>query len=324
LISLKKILHDDGATEATLLRVVRLLLQGIQEHAIVGDADDLGGLRMNIQRLSAALETGMAAAELLVQSGSVLQTFEDYNRRTDRYLKRPAGEWQAVVTMLISAVAAMATADERTVGRLREISGEVGSANGLGEVQKVRLQLAECLKALQLDIQKPPGIRSVARPAPTDTPVAALESGETNGFATRTQAEEALAAAWQSDPPSYAAVMALDRLQIFKMRFGPAVADETFRFFSDFLRRRFRPGDGIYRWNANAVLVLMARPNRLEIVRDEVARLMEVRCEHTVQTASRSILLPIAARWTVFPSMAAPKLLIHNIDAFAEAKGRNE
>jgi hypothetical protein len=55
-----------------------------------------------------------------------------------------------------------------------------------------------------------------------------------------------------------------------------------------------------------------------------VARLMEVRCEHTVQTASRTILLPIAARWTVFPSMAAPRLLIHKIDAFEAMKGGKE
>jgi len=43
-----------------------------------------------------------------------------------------------------------------------------------------------------------------------------------------------------------------------------------------------------------------------------------------VQTASRTILLPIAARWTVFPSMAAPRLLMHKIDAFAEAKAARE
>ena len=67
-------------------------------------------------------------------------------------------------------------------------------------------------------------------------------------------------------------------------------------------------------------MLSLPRPNRLEIVRDEMARLMELRYEHTVQTPSRTILLPITPRWTVFPSMAAPRLLIHKIDAFVEMK----
>ena len=84
------------------------------------------------------------------------------------------------------------------------------------------------------------------------------------------------------------------------------------------------PGDGDL---SSALAVLRATPgisNAEPLSRDEVARLMEVRCEHTVQTASRAILLPIAARWTVFPTMAAPRLLIHKIDAFEAMKGGKE
>lgn len=321
MISLKKILQDDGATEETLLRVVRLLLQGIQEHAIPGDPDDLGGLRMSIQRLTNSLEGGLTAPELLVQAGSALQTLEDYNRRTARYLKRPAGEWQAAVTMLISALAGMSMADGAKVSRLKEISGRVRSASGVEEVHKIRLQLSECLTELQLDTrrQKEQDIRLSEIPVEEAGPPPAGNDAAT-GFANRAQAEEALVQAWQTDPPSYVAVMALDRLQIFNMRFGHSVGDEVLRYYGEFLRARLRPGDRIFRWSNGALLALLPRPNRLEIVRDEVARLMDIRCEHTVQTASRTILLPIAARWTVFPSMAAPRLLIHKIDAFLEMK----
>ena len=118
--------------------------------------------------------------------------------------------------------------------------------------------------------------------------------------------------------------MVLDRLQIFNMRFGHTVGDEAFRYFATFLRGQFRPTDQIFRWSGPVLVALMSRPSRLEIVHDEVARLMESRCEHTVQTASRAILLPIAARWSVFPSMAAPRLLIHKIDGFAAAKSEQE
>jgi len=316
LISLKKILQDDGTAGETLLRVIRLLLQGMQDHAIEGDAEDLAGFRMYIQRLIAALEGGLAESEFLVQAGSALQTLEDYNRRTARYLKRPVGEWQAIATMLISAIAGMSE-DERTASRLREISAGVRSANGSDEVHKIRLQLSECLTELQLDSRRQKSgdgrgaAEAAADPAPEDSAQKAA------GVSTRAEAEAALASAWQTDPPSYVAVMALDRLQIFNMRFGHSVGDEVVRFYAGFLRARVRESDRLFRWSAGALLVLLPRPNRLEIVRDEIARLMEARCEHTVQTTSRTILLPIAARWTVFPSMAAPRLLIHKIDAFA-------
>jgi GGDEF domain-containing protein len=86
--------------------------------------------------------------------------------------------------------------------------------------------------------------------------------------------------------------MALDRLQVFNMRFGRSVGDEVVRYYGEFRRERLRAGDRIFRWSDGALVVLLLRPNRLEFVRDEVARLMEVRCEHTVQTASRPFCCP--------------------------------
>ena len=92
MISLKKILQDGDGGEETLLRVVRLLLQGVERHAIEGDPDDLGTFRISMQRFANSLEGDPTASEMLVQAGSVLNVLEDYNRRTARYLKRPAGE----------------------------------------------------------------------------------------------------------------------------------------------------------------------------------------------------------------------------------------
>jgi GGDEF domain-containing protein len=322
-ISLKKILQDDGATEETLLRIVRLLLQGIQQHAIEGDPEDVNWLRAGIQRLTNSLEGELTVSELLVQAGSVLQTLEDYNRRTTRYLKRPTGEWQAAVIMLISAIASMHPDNGPRVSQLREIAGGVRAASGPEEAHKIRLQLSEFLTALQLDNRHRDADPPDPPPSPAERQLTKAGGEPVTGLATRSQAEEALAGAWQTDPPSYVAVMAMDRLRIFNMRFGHSVGDEVIRYYGEFLRERLRPEDRMFRWSNAALLVLLPRPNRLEIVRDEIGRLMDVRCEHTVQTASRTILLPITARWTVFPSMAAPRLLIHKIDAFAEMAGKN-
>ncbi len=320
MISLKKIPPND-ATEESFLRVVRLLLEGIGQRAIEGEPEDTEAFHADIQKLTSSLECNPAIPELLIQAGSALHTLEDYNRRTTRYLKRSAGEWQAVVTMLLSAMSGMfAPAEEKTV-RLREIAGRVRIAGDVEEIHKIRLQLAECLTELRLDSLRQKGQESripastPSAPAPTTA-----VNDEVTGFSTRAQAEESLVHAWQTEPPSYVAVMALDRLQIFNRRFGHSVGDEVLRHYSEFLRPRLRSGDRIFRWSDGALVALLPRPNRLEIVRDEMARLMDVQCEHTVQTPSRTILLPISARWTVFPSMAAARLLIHKIDAFAEMR----
>ncbi|HEX3748800.1 MAG TPA: diguanylate cyclase [Bryobacteraceae bacterium] len=312
MISLKKILQDDGETLETLLRVVRLLLQGIDQHAIEGDPDDLGGFRTGIQKLTHALEGELTASELLVQAGSALHSLEDYNRRTSRYLRRPAGEWQAAVAMLASAMAGMQAGNPVQAGRLRDVAARVRSLTSAEEAHKMRLELAECLTELRLEARVQKDAEAREEPAPSGT-----AADTVTGLSTRAQAEEALAGAWQTDPPSYVAVMALDRLQIFNMRFGHSVGDEVLRYYGEFLRARLRPGDRLFRWGRQALVALLPRANRLEIVRDELGRVMDARCEHTVQTASRTILLPISSRWTVFPSMAAPRLLVHKIDAFA-------
>ena len=318
MISLKKIVQDDGANEPALSPIVRLLLRGIERHAIEGDPDDLAAFRTSIQGLAASLDGGLAESELLLQAGSAVETLEDYNRRTARYLKRAAGEWQAVVTMLASALAGMSAAGEEKIHRFREIAGRVRSAGAADEVHKIRLQFAECLAELQLETRHQKDQGASTPPPATEEPSPPQAANDPiTGFPARPQAEEALVHAWQTDPPSYVVVMALDRLQIFNMRFGHSVGDEVLRYFAGFLRGQFPVSDRIFRWSGSALMVLMPRPNRLEIVRDEVARLMDARCEHTVQTASRTILLPITARWAVFPSMAAPRLLIHKIDAFA-------
>jgi len=303
------------------MRIVQLLLQGIERHAIEGDPDDLAQLRASIQRLTNSLGGGLAISELLAQAGAALRTLEDYNRRTARYLRRPAGEWQAVVTLLTSAIAGMAADGEESTRRLREIAGRVRSASGFEEVHQLRLELSECLAELQPETRRQ---KDQDARAPVTATVESAPSPEgkdpVTGFPSRPQAEEAVAHAWQTDPPSYVAVMVLDRVPMFNARFGHSVGDEVLRYFGEFLQAQLREGDRIFRWGRATLVALLPRPNCLEIVRDEVARLMDARCEHTVQTASRTILLAIAARWTVFPSIAAPRLLIHKIDAFSGMK----
>jgi hypothetical protein len=53
--------------------------------------------------------------------------------------------------------------------------------------------------------------------------------------------------------------------------------------------------------------------------RSEIAHIVGSKLEHTVHAESRSIMIPIAARWDVFPVMAAQGLINQRIDRFAAA-----
>ena len=156
--------------------------------------------------------------------------------------KRPAGEWQAVVTMLLSAMSGMLDSNDRNAARLKEIAGRVRIAAEVDEVHRIRLQLAECLAELHLN-------KSASKRARSPTPPPAAKDAVAGFRTARPQAEDALIHAWQTEPPSYVAVMALDRLQIFNMRFGHSVGDEVVRFYGGISPRTHPSRRPHFRWN---------------------------------------------------------------------------
>lgn len=326
MISIGKFLKSATETEQALMRVVQLLLQGIALHAVEGPPEDFANFRNSIQNIANALQHDFEMADLLVHAGSALRSLEDYNKRAARYLRSPGADLQAMVKMLADAVAAMSSASEENIRRLREIEVQVVSATQAEDVRLIRVKLSECLAEIRKeserqrtetarateqftqDIQR---FRAEMAAQPLD------DKDAVTGLPGRTLAEEALSRACQSETPVYVAVMVLDRLQTFNTRFGCTVGDEVLRYFAGFLRRQLRPADQIFRWTGPIMIGLLARPQRLEIVREEVARLMDYKYEHTVRTAARTILLPVSARWTVFPAMASPRLLGQKIETFA-------
>jgi GGDEF domain-containing protein len=101
------------------------------------------------------------------------------------------------------------------------------------------------------------------------------------------------------------------------MRFGQEAGDEILVKFVHTVRDKLQTGDRLFRWSGPTFLALLPRSDGLERTRGEIGRLMEARLEHTIQTPSRSMMVPVTARWTVFPMMAAPRLFYQRIDNFA-------
>ena len=93
MISLRKFWSAEPPSEpGDLLRIVRLMVQGIALHAVEGDPQDYQIFRRDLQEQMEAIEAGPSEAELLLRTGSVLKTLEDYNERTTRHLRMQGAE----------------------------------------------------------------------------------------------------------------------------------------------------------------------------------------------------------------------------------------
>ncbi len=331
MISIKKFLSKDEEAERAAMRAVRLLVKGIGEHAADGEPDVCARFREGIHEIANALVDEIDTDELLVHANSVVSALQDHHRRAARHRTLRITELQNMVKMLTSTMGAIAAAGNTHVSRLSEIENLVARAFDLDDVRSIKAKLGECLADIRKESERQrketgeiieelsQGLEQ-ARIGATSV----RESGTSDpvtGLPLRPEAEAALAQAGRSGSQAYAAVLVLDRLQTFNLRFGREIGDEVLVAFSRMVRKLLTPGDQLFRWSGPTLVALLPRPNSLERVRTEVARIVETKMEHNIETPSRSIMLPIAARWAVFPMMAAPRLIYQKIDAFAAVPG---
>src|SRR6266566_1172786 len=125
MISLRKfLLAPNESRGEDLLRVIRLLLQGIAMHAVEGNRQDYESFRADMQKLLTGIGETPLPSELLVATGSVLKGLEEYNQRTTRYVRMQGAELQNMIGMLTRTVAVLGAGSARSVTRLREIEGK--------------------------------------------------------------------------------------------------------------------------------------------------------------------------------------------------------
>jgi GGDEF domain-containing protein len=118
---------------------------------------------------------------------------------------------------------------------------------------------------------------------------------------------------------TYAVLHVMDRLMLINSRFGAAIGDHALRKFKDFIMLDAHPEDLFFRWGGPAFLALVQRVETIDWMRRAVARTVSEKCEITVETETRGLMLPLSSRWTVFPMFAAPRILIAKLDAFTSA-----
>ncbi len=324
MISIKRFLSTNPGDHG-MLHVLHLLVDGIGQHTIAGDPADIARFRQSVKEVSDALVAGIAPEDLLVRAGALLQGLGDHNRRALRRQQLQDAELQSMVKMLAYTVGVVSAVGNTNVDRLGEIEKQVAVVKELDDIRSIKAKLSDCLADIRKEAQR-------QRQEIGET-IQQLNHGlsqalkrSANGFGEspdpltalpgRSEAEAAFAEAGSAESQAYAAVMVLDRLQVLNQRFGREVGDEILVSFVQFIKKQLSSGDTLFRWGGPAFVALLPRTASLDRVRSELGRIMETKLEHTIETASRSVLVPVAARWTLFPMMAAPRLIYQKIDAF--------
>lgn len=326
MISIKRYLAQEAKPDRALVHVVRILVQGIGEHALAGEAEDSARFRQNIRDISAAISDEIESDELLTHVGEVLKALEDYNRHTAWYHRFQTTELQNMVKMLTSAVGTISAASKANVRILGDIERQVAVISELDDVRTMKAKLSHCLtdirkEAERQQIETGATIQELrrrldqGRKPPGDEPVDAKDA--VTGLPLRPEAEASLIASDSSGSRTYAAVMVLDRLQLLNARFGRQAGDEILVAFTRMVQSHLSADDRLFRWDGPVLLALLRRPGSPEQVRREIEEAMESRLEHTIQTESRSVLIPLTARWSLFPMTAEPGLMFQKIDDFA-------
>jgi len=320
MISLKKLLNANPEAPDSMLQAAQVLLQGIAEHAIRCDPGEHTQFRQSMEQAAAAMADCTGGPETLTQAEGAIRLLEDYNRRTAQQLRVRGSELEGMVKMLTGAIGEISTAGDENVTRLRRIEGLVSSVTQIENVRAIRAQLSVCLD----EIRKEAGRQKVVSSGAIDRLKQDLERVQAGtstdaltGLPVRARAAELISNACESDQPAFIAIMVIDRLQAVNAALGPEAGDQLLRYFSAHVGRGLTSGDQLFRWTGASLLALVLRPARIETLREEIRYLLEQKLECTVRTATRSVRLPVTARWTLFPTMASSRLLIQKIDTFA-------
>ena len=313
------------SSDDALLRVVRLLLQGIALHAVEGDRDDHAKFRGDMQAMLDGLESDPSPAVILMTTGSALKTLEDYNQRTGRFVRLQGAELQNMIAMLTKTVAALGSGSERSVNRLNEIETQLEKARVIEDVRVLKLRMEECLDGIREEAQRQKTDSSVTLNGITEEIIKSRERMRTaavalpdpvTGLPTRVDAEIAFEKASAGATPAYAAAFVVDRVGAINTRFGYAVGDRVLKLYLDELRTRLSASDAIFRWNGPAFVVLLTRPEPIERVREQLGFIVPPKLERNIQLPNRSALLPISATWMVFPVKPPTHALTEQIDQF--------
>ena len=323
MISLARFLNIDREQAEACFRIITLLLEAISQHAVEGDEAELAKFRKDVSDALNRMVPDTAAPDLLIAAGSVTHNLEQYNRRISQSVHQRNAEMQNIISMLTQAMISVTDSGQRSSTRLQEIEKQLVSASMIEDVRVLKARLGECLENIREErkLQNEQATKVVHQlqktieqaPKP-EAPGKGLD--QATGLPDRAAAETALAECAAANEPAYTLVFIADRVQLINARFGYAAGDEVLKTIQTHVQTNLRPEDQLFRWRGPSFLALLKRSDPVDCVRAEITRIVASRLQKTFDIGNRSVLLPIAMQWALFPVSSASRLLVHKIDHF--------
>lgn len=331
MISLKNYLYREGRdTEDAYLHIIDLMLQGLALHAVQGEEADYDRFRADIERFGTILTSDAKPAELLVTTGELVRTLEEYNRRTTTFIRRQNSELHNMVSMLTQTIIKVAASSEISVTKLREIEQALEQARMVKDIQLLKMRLGECLETVRDEAARQQADSRNAIAAleqelqisceQSDTVPELKEHDPVTGLLSKNNVERAIQAAAASPVGKFLVVAVVSRVHAVNARFGYAIGDRMLATCAQHYRAALSGSDELYRWHGPAFLGILSRQARIEQVREEIRRFASAKLEDTVELGNRTVLIPISSNWSVMPVTSPPEALLKRVAAFAAAQ----
>jgi hypothetical protein len=91
--------------------------------------------------------------------------------------------------------------------------------------------------------------------------------------------------------------------------------------FGQHIAQRLSQTDRLYRWRGPGFLALLDRTGPEISIRAEIARMVSARLEQEIDLSGRSVLLPVAASWTLASVMnSTQETVSQKLDAFTASQ----
>jgi GGDEF domain-containing protein len=332
MISLKNYLRREEAGEAdrAYRRVIDLFLEGIALHAVEGDGADFQRFRTDLDACAASLTPQTPPPELSEIAARAVHAMEEYNLRTSKFVRQQRTELQNMVSMLTETVITIGASSEASTGKLQEIEKSLNGARLAQDIQVLKLKLGECLRTVRHETQrqKAEGERSLAvlqaKLQHARERVGCMKFQAALDPATqlpsRKEAEKAIQAAAASPDGKFLLIAVVGRLQTINARFGYSIGDRILGACAEHFRSSLSEGDQLFRWQGPAMLAILSREERIDLVRAKIRRFADVKLENAIDVGNRSIVIPVSTNWSLMPVTSPFEALLKKVDAFTAAQ----
>jgi GGDEF domain-containing protein len=276
----------EAADELTsaLLQVPDLLLDALSLHAAKLDPSDHESHQAALAKLQSNLRDSGPDSRVLKTTDEIIQTIASYNRSIERHVLLQNKEFQAIASVLIRNFLEFCGGSQAFADELRALEGRLEQARHVKDIRSLRIELEELLQ------------HSGATKRGPETPAAPSVEDPVTGLPGRHLAELAFQRAIETGARVHAVAFCINRMATINERYGFQHGDQILMFYSQHLAQHLSTGDQLFRWRGPCLVCLI---NRREDAASNAAirRLSTTRFEHSIESNSRAVLVPVSASW---------------------------